>query len=668
MNGSKFLKLNALAKKVKALKACGRTIVHCHGCFDLLHPGHIRHFRAAKKMGDILIVTLTPDKYVDKGPGRPVFNETLRAESIAAQQCVDLVAINEWPTAEETLRLVRPDVYVKGQEFDKLEDKTGKIQREAAVIKEIGAKLRFTRDIVFSSTDLLGRHFGASTIRKVLFFDELIARVRALQKKGKVVVQIHGVFDVIHPGIIQHLTAARKHGDILVATVIKDKDVRRGPGRPIFNEELRVQNVASLAQVDYVALVDEDAPYECLRALQPDIYAKGKAFQDRDLAIQGKLSAAEKELKLGKVKILETERLSFSSRQTVNNFLDVYPAETTQYLRDLTSRHSFAQITRSLNDLKKLKILLIGDGIIDEYHYCDPLGKSAKAQLVVNRYVNHEIFAGGAFAIANHLAGICGRVHLVSLLGKYESHEDFIVDNLKPGITTRFFYREDGPTIVKKRYINPYNNQKLFEVNYLNDHQITEENEAKILAYLKTEVPRYDIVLVSDFGHGYITEQIIKLIERASGKYAINTQTNGANAGYNLITKYHHPHSICVDEVELRLAAQQKHEPIEGVARRIKAAVKAAYLIVTLGKRGSLGIGRRGEVNRTPIFSTKVVDTIGAGDAFFAFTAPCFAVGMPLDLVSFLGNAVGALAVQIVGNKKPVEKYELLEFVNHLLN
>ena len=96
-------------------------------------------------------------------------------------------------------------------------------------------------------------------------------------------------------------------------------------------------------------------------------------------------------------------------------------------------------------------------------------------------------------------------------------------------------------------------------------------------------------------------------------------------------------------------------------------AVVAEHLIITLGKKGSIGIDRDGLVCRTPILSTKVIDTVGAGDAFFAFTAPCFAKGLPLDLVSFIGNSVGALAVQIIGNKKPVEKYELLEFIHSIL-
>lgn len=154
----KVIELEMLANEVNTLKNSGKKIAHCHGCFDLMHPGHIKYFQAAKKMGDILVVTVTPDAYVDKGPGRPVFNQDLRAESIAALECVDYVSINKWPTAEETLKLLRPNVYVKGQEFENLEDKTGKIQKEAAIVKEIGAETRFTHEIVFSSTDLINKY------------------------------------------------------------------------------------------------------------------------------------------------------------------------------------------------------------------------------------------------------------------------------------------------------------------------------------------------------------------------------------------------------------------------------------------------------------------------------------------------------------------------------
>ena len=156
---SKVIDLDLLAEKLEDIKSRGKKVALCHGCFDLMHPGHIKHFQAAKKLADILVVTVTPDKYVDKGEDRPVFNQNLRADSIAALECVDYVAVNKWPTAEELLRLLMPDIYVKGQEFENLEDKTGKIQREYKILEELGIKMEFTHEIVFSSTQLLNKYF-----------------------------------------------------------------------------------------------------------------------------------------------------------------------------------------------------------------------------------------------------------------------------------------------------------------------------------------------------------------------------------------------------------------------------------------------------------------------------------------------------------------------------
>ena len=157
----KIKSIDELARIIKELKAAGSKVVHCHGVFDLLHIGHIRYFEQARRWGDILVVTVTPDRYVDKGPHRPAFPEELRVEGVASLECVDYAALNQWPTAEETLRALRPDVYVKGSEFKNTEaDMTGKIAREEKVVKEVGATLAFTEDIVFSSTNLINKYFS----------------------------------------------------------------------------------------------------------------------------------------------------------------------------------------------------------------------------------------------------------------------------------------------------------------------------------------------------------------------------------------------------------------------------------------------------------------------------------------------------------------------------
>ena len=502
--------------------------------------------------------------------------------------------------------------------------------------------------------------------KKAMTFIELLDTVAALKKEGKKIVQTHGVFDLIHPGIIQHLNSAREMGDVLIATVIKDEDVRRGPGRPVFHQDLRLQNVASLDQVDYVCLVEDKKSCDCVQSIKPDVFAKGQAHKDRDQEVDRKISQEEKNLLWGQTEIMETGGFNFSSTEIITRFLDIYPEDTKKFLQQFFQKYSFKEIADMFHGLEKLKICLVGDGIIDEYHYCDPMGKAAKANLVVNRFIDAEVFAGGSFAIANHVAGLCQNVHLVTLLGQEDSRDQYVLDNLKPNVDAKFFYRPDGPTVTKTRFVHQYLNQKLFEVNYINDAPVAPDLEQEIIAYLESCLADYDLVLLSDFGHGFITQAIYEALRKHSKVLAVNTQTNAANTGYNLITKYHNADLVCLDETEVRLAAHDKISAIDQIAYKIKDEIKADHLIVTLGKQGAIGIDRNGKLARTPIFSTKVVDTIGAGDAFFAFTAPCVAEGMPMDLVSFVGNAVGALAVQIVCNKRPVEKHELLEFVHSL--
>ena len=192
------------------------------------------------------------------------------------------------------------------------------------------------------------------------------------------------------------------------------------------------------------------------------------------------------------------------------------------------------------------------------------------------------------------MAGICGEVQLVTLLGEINSREEFILQKLKPNVKTKFFYREEGPTVIKRRYIDRYLNQKLFEINYLKNEYINEKCESAVVEYLKKQTGKYDLILVPDFGHGFITDKIIKMIKQVSGKVAVNTQTNAANAGYNMITKYQNPNCVCLDEVEARWATQERFSDIEMVIRRLSKALKTNYLIITMGKSGSIGIDKKG--------------------------------------------------------------------------
>ena len=155
----KILPLDKLARRLADLKVEGEKIILCHGVFDLLHPGHIHHLKEASRQGTILVVTITPDRFVNKGPSRPAFTEILRAETLAALEFIDFIAISQWPSAVETIGLLKPDIYAKGIEYaDHNKDLTGEISREEKAIKNTGGSIFYTQGITYSSSKLINEH------------------------------------------------------------------------------------------------------------------------------------------------------------------------------------------------------------------------------------------------------------------------------------------------------------------------------------------------------------------------------------------------------------------------------------------------------------------------------------------------------------------------------
>ena len=152
--GAKILDKAALLERRDLARAAGRRVVHCHGCFDIVHPGHVRHLRQAKAMGEILLVSITGDAGVNKGAGRPLIPEELRAENLAALDFVDWVHIEHRSTATELLSEVRPDIYVKGREYEFNSDPRFMAERRA--VEQNGGRVVFSSgDVVFSSTALI---------------------------------------------------------------------------------------------------------------------------------------------------------------------------------------------------------------------------------------------------------------------------------------------------------------------------------------------------------------------------------------------------------------------------------------------------------------------------------------------------------------------------------
>lgn len=503
---------------------------------------------------------------------------------------------------------------------------------------------------------------------KIKSINQLITCTADLRKKGKKLVHCHGVFDLLHPGHIKHFESAKRKGDILIVTVTPDEHVNKGPGRPIFNQRLRAESIAAIECVDLVAINEWPTAVETIKRIRPHFYIKGKEYSSRNEDVTGKIYDEEEAVKSVGGALHFTDDITFSSSSIINTYLTPYPEEAKDFFAKFKKRYSDKSLIDALKDVAGVKVLVIGDIIIDEYHYCIGLGKPLKDNIIATKYINEEIFAGGVLAAANHLAGFCKDVTLVSCIGTNNKYGKFIEKHLKNNIRTKFFNRNDSPTVVKRRFVDPAFLNKLFEICYLEDKkQLPNSLEEQVCAYLDSNLKKFDMVLVTDFGHGLITPKIVKILCKKSRFLAVNVQTNTSNMGFNLITKFSRADYICIDEPELRLACHDKFSSLEDLVKKISNKMECKNIIITRGHNGSLAYSSGKGFYRIPVFSKEVLDRVGAGDAYFSITAPCVCKRKAMELVGFIGNAVGALKVLIVGNRLSVEPVTLFKYIITLL-
>jgi len=323
-------------------------------------------------------------------------------------------------------------------------------------------------------------------------------------------------------------------------------------------------------------------------------------------------------------------------------------------------------VLEQIDRFKDLRVLVVGEAIIDEYHYCTPDAMSNKTPTLSVRFDSEETFAGGVVPVGNHVAGLCRGVTILAGVGDGDRDAAFLQSQLAGGVEIDFVVRDDGPTVRKRRFVHRFLNQKLFELTFLNDRPINNETQTAFLSVVDRLAPQADIVIVLDFGHGYITQPIVQRLRLRSKFLAVNAQINSSNRGFNTIRKYQGADFISVDEHELRLPYGDRYGPLEQLILALSDETGCRNINVTLGNRGTHYFDGK-QFFRAPILTNQVVDTIGAGDASLAATALAVRAGSPAELVPFLGNCMGGLMAQIVGHRQPVSTGDLRRFITALL-
>jgi rfaE bifunctional protein kinase chain/domain/rfaE bifunctional protein nucleotidyltransferase chain/domain len=490
-HGTKVCTLDALLSRREAERHAGRAVVHCHGCFDIVHPGHIQHLQFARSLGDVLVVSVSADRHVNKGVARPLIPDDLRAASVAALECVDYVYVNAEPTAVELLAALRPDVYVKGSEYERSADSRFLAERET-VIRHGGRVVFSDCGVVYSSTALIGSLSGPDRLR-----DEKLARLR----------ERHGLTDT-------HLS---------------------------------------------------------------DLLARGRG----------------------------------------------------------------------------MRVVVVGDYILDRYHFCDATGVAGEGPMLSLRALHETDFDGGAGVVALHLAGLGARPVLVSALADDEDARRAELRLAAAGVDLRCS-RPRRQVVTKHRYL--VDHSKLFKVDAGAAAPADSGEEARVAERLLQAAEGADAVVFADFGYGIITAGLLdRVLPLLRARVPVLAADVSGNRGSLL--RYHGVDLLCPSEREAREAQHDFSGGLGAVAWNLLSATGARQAIITLGKQGLVTFERdehsaaeRLRSEYLPALCPQGLDALGCGDALLATATLTLCAGGSLQAAALLGSIAAAVEVQEVGN------------------
>ncbi len=490
--------------------------------------------------------------------------------------------------------------------------------------------------------------------RKILSVSDLTEERARLRQEGKTVVQCHGCFDIVHPGHIRYLRFARSLGDVLIVTVSSDDMVMKGYERPYIPEDLRLDNLAELGCVDYVALSEDEWAGPVLEAIQPDIYVKGREYESKsDPRFAKEMKIVES---YGGRVVLGSGDVIFSSTEIgrrKRNSLDMEQQKIQHFCRinEITS----TRLKNTISRFSDLRVLVLGDAIIDHYLHCEGAKVASESPIVSVKPVSEEWFVGGAGLIARQAATLGAKATFLTC-----SDEDEGLERIRS--TLRLFdvdvHNLTVPgrgTYTKSRFI--VGGQKVFKVDRGNPAPIPIETAAELTAVLGDLLESHDGLIVTDFGYGLfgatLSEAIPDLVTKARKPYFADVSTNGqAN-----ILKFRGPQLATPTEDELRFAMADAESGISNLASRYYAASGASGLIVTMGPRGSLGFepptkkGQRLRTHYLPALEINEVDAVGAGDVFLTGASLSQLAGEPSPIGMYIGSSLASISASVLGNE-----------------
>lgn len=501
---------------------------------------------------------------------------------------------------------------------------------------------------------------------KIVTLAELLAATDQARRGGKRIVQCHGCFDIVHPGHIRYLEFARRQGDLLIVSLTGDSDITKGTQRPYIPQELRAENLAALMFVDYVYVDPNPTAETVLAQVKPDLYVKGREYEhssNPDFLAEKRVVEG-----YGGRILFSSGEIIFSSTDLIERISGTDNNETHR-VTHVTQRYAITaqSIEQTMNRFRDLRVLVVGDIVIDRYVSCDAIGIASEAPMMTLVERDQRTFVGGAAIVARHIAAMGAGAVLFGAGGSDEqSHH--VADLLKrEGVDSHL--TESRPRIVEKtRYL--VDHSKVLKVDRGACLPLDSVAERRVAATLEEQAKSADAVIFCDFGYGMITGTLLSRV-LPTLRHNVPIITADVSGGSASMMNFHHVDLLCPTERELRTMLNDYQSGLSAVAWQMLEHTQARHIFVTLEKHGMVVFDRRSQdrsdaewsgrlqSEQLPSFAEHAVDHLGCGDALLAGATLTLAAQGSLMQAAYIGNAAAAIEIGMLGNH-PVTAEQLL--------
>jgi rfaE bifunctional protein kinase chain/domain len=471
---------------------------------------------------------------------------------------------------------------------------------------------------------------------------------QALDLQGCVLT--YGHFSTIHPGHIRYLRHARSLGRQLVVALVGDACHPLAKPYP-FNQQERAEALGLLGLADAIVLLIGDDLTPAISQLQPSIVVLGTELEG-SARLKEPLALLQSQ---GGAVQFHTGEVHYASAELLTTPERTLRAQRRLQFQMACKRQglSHGQLVESMQAWSQTRLIVLGDTIVDQYAACEAIGVSAEAPVVVVRELAKRNFIGAAAVVAAHIRALGAQCDLVSVVGN-DSTAELVHRELKAqGIGDALTRDPSRPTTFKKRYV--VENQKLFRVSRLEQHNLDAAVEAQLIAKLEALAPNAHGIVVSDFVYGVVTPRVLQAVTKLARRH--NLLLFGdlqCSSQVGSITRFKNFSLLCPNERELRLALQDKDSGLESLSQQLLADTHCERLIVKLAAEGFIAYdrGSDGQVLSQPFpaLSVNPLDVAGAGDSVLAVMATGLASRQAMMPTAALACCMAALAVETMGN------------------